>query len=162
MREGALFPTFTERANIHLIGLTVPLDAGGSPEIPELWKKFRPLEASIDGRIEGTYYGVVELSDRTDGSFDYTVAVEVAGAGTRPPDGLVAKTLAGGRFAVFTHVCAGGPIGPGLQQTMRMIHGEWVRMTRTPLRDFYDLEVYDSRFDPATLTGEIGIWIPVG
>lgn len=161
MREGALFPTFIERNDIHLVGLTVPLDAGGSPEIPDLWEKFRPLEAAVDGRIEGTYYGVVELSDRTDGSFDYTVAVEVP-APVAPPEGMVAKRLAGGRFAVFSHVCAGGPIGPGLQQTMRMIHGEWVRMTRTPLRDYYDLEVYDSRFDPATLTGEIAIWIPVG
>jgi AraC family transcriptional regulator len=160
MREGALFPTFTERDNIHLVGLTMPLDAGATPEIPELWNEFRPLEASIDGRIEGTYYGVVELSDRTDGSFDYTVAVEVA-APVTPPEGMVVKTLAGGRFAVFTHVCAGGPIGPGVQQTMRMIHGEWVRMTRTPLRDFYDLEVYGQRFDPATLTGEIEIWVPV-
>lgn len=160
MREPALWPTFIERDDLHLVGLSIALDETGSAEIPELWERLRPLEDTIPNRKDGVRYGAVEVSDKGDGTFDYLAAVAVA-RGAATPDGLVAKTLAGGRFAVFTHSCDGGPLGPGLQATMRMIHGEWVRMSRTPLRAYYDLEVYDQRFNPATLTGEIDIWIPV-
>ena len=160
MREGALMPTFTDREDIHLVGLTMTLDEAGSAKIPELWQQLRPLEDQVADRVPGLYYGAVEVSETGSGAFDYTAGVAVSQPAA-PPDGMVAKTLAGGRFAVFTHVCDGGPLGPSLQQTMRFIHGEWIRMTRTPLRDYYDLEVYDSRFDPATLTGEIEIWVPV-
>ena len=111
--------------------------------------------------IDGRYFGAIEMVDRKTGVIDYTVAVEVDHPPATLPDRLVAKTLAGGRFAVFTHTCTGGPVGPGLRETMRYIYGTWVPKSGCKLRAWYDLEVYDHRFRRDTLGGEIDVWVPV-
>lgn len=153
-------PKYTERGDIHVVGLREQPDPGKRADGPGLWRRFRPLMDKIPHR-QGTHnLGVVEVIDKDAGAFAYSAAIEVERIAD-VPEGLAAKTLAGGRFAVFTHRLASRDIGGELTRSFGYIYGTWVPKTGTKLRAYYDLELYDHRFDSKTISGEIDIWVPV-
>ena len=153
-------PTFTEREDIPVVGLSSTVQAGQSSDGPGQWRRFRSYVEKIKHRRGKDYLGVVEVVDKAAGTFRYSPAVEVSHI-EDVPDGLTAKTLSGGRFAVFTHRLASRDIGGELRRTFGYIYGTWVPKAGVCLRAYYDLEVYDERFDSQALTGEIDIWVPV-
>ena len=73
------------------------------------------------------------------------------------PDGMVGRTVPEGSYAVFTHVGRLDTLG----RTMNYIYGSWVPNSGYELRPGPDLELYDDRFDPASETSEMDIYIPV-
>jgi AraC family transcriptional regulator len=158
-------PKFIDHGDISFVGLREEAEPNKRVDGPSLWRRFRPLMARIPQRHGKHTLGVIEVIDKDAGAFAYSAAVEVErDAVTRAaklPDGLVGKTLTGGRFAVFTHKLASREIGGELTRTLGYIYGTWVPNSGVKLRAYYDLEVYDERFDPATISGEVDIWVPV-
>lgn len=153
-------PTFTERGDIHIVGLREPVDKEAGGDGTPVWRAFRSRIGDIRHRTGCHAYGVVEVGDKVAGEFAYWAGVEVDRTDD-VPDGLTSITLTGGRFAVFTVKLAGGDIGAELKRTFKYIYGTWVPKAGAKLRAYYDLEVYDEHFDPQTLTGEVDIWVPV-
>lgn len=155
-----LEPTIIERGDIHVVGLCASFDQESSVGIPDLWRRFNPAPGEIANAVPDRYWGVIEMTNMDAGEFDYTVALEVPEPAA-PPDGLVANTLAGGRFAVFTHKIRAVPLGPELRQTMRYIFGTWVERSEECLRAWYELELYDERFNHGNIGGELDIYVPI-
>ena len=124
------------------------------------WRRFRPLIDTVGCRIGEHTFGVVEVVDKDSGVFCYSAAVEISDDGT-VKDPLMTKTLEGGRFAVFTHTLASQAIGDELKRTFRYIYGTWLPQSGEKLRAYYDLEYYDSRFNPRDLSGTVEIWVPI-
>ena len=155
-----LEPKYTEHGDFHVVGLREQPDPGKRADGPGLWRRFRPFMDKIPHRRGTHSLGVIEVIDKDAGAFAYSAAVEVAQIAD-VPEGLTAKTLAGGRFAVFTHKLASRDIGGELTRTLGYIYGTWVSKSGTKLRAYYDLELYDHRFDNKTISGEVDIWVPV-
>lgn len=158
-------PKFAERGDISFVGLRLDVDAKKGADGPDVWRRFHPMIEKIRHRRGTHALGVVEVIDKAAGAFAYSAAVEVERVAVERaadvPQGLIGKTLPGGRFAVFTHRLASCDIGAELMRTFGYIYGTWVPRSGTKLRAYYDLEVYDQRFDSKTITGEVDIWVPV-
>jgi AraC family transcriptional regulator len=153
-------PRFTERGDIIVVGLRQDANMKAGVDGPNVWRQFRPLIDKIPHRRGKHAFGVVEVSDKQAGAVAYSAAVEVERLGKLAP-GLAGKTLPGGRFAVFTCKLASCDIGGELKRTFGYIYGTWVPNSGAKLRASYDLELYDERFDPKTISGEVDIWVPV-
>ncbi len=155
-----MHPTFTTRGDIRIVGLAQPFRKSEGLDGPAVWRRFRPFVERIPNRVGCHTYGLNEVVDMAAGELIYAPAVEVSEIGDLP-DELFGKTLEGGHFAVFAFPLAGGDIGAEFRRAYDFIYGAWAQENRSCLRAWYDLEVYDERFDPATLTGEASIWVPV-
>ena len=153
-------PTFTTRGDIAVVGLAQPFRKSEGVDGPAVWRRFRPFVERIPNRAGSHTFGLNEVVDLEAGELVYAPAVEVSAIGDLP-DELFGKILEGGRFAVFAFPLAGGDIGAEFRRVYDFIYGEWAQENRTCLRAWYDFEYYDERFDPATLTGEAAIWVPV-
>ena len=155
-----LTPTFTARPDIPIVGLAQPFRRGGELDGPAVWRRFEPFVARIPNRVGTHTFGLNEVVDMAAGDLVYAPAVEVNAIGDLP-EGLFGKILEGGRFAVFAFPLAGGDIGAEFRRAYDFIYGAWAQDNRSRLRAFHDFEFYDERFDPATLSGEASIWVPV-
>ena len=155
-----LTPTFTTRADIPIVGLAQPFKKSEGLDGPAVWRRFRPFVERIPNCVGDHTFGLNEVVDTEAGELIYAPAVEVSAIGDLP-DELFSKVLEGGRFAVFAFPLAGGDIGADFRRAYDFIYGEWAQQSGACLRAWYDFEVYDERFDPATLSGEAEIWVPV-
>lgn len=158
-----LQPRFVTLGEIHLAGIRGRTTAPDTV-LPRLWDRWDCLRAGVPCLEDGRSFGVCETPAEAacleaDGSVPY---IEFVGAETNPflelPEGVLAKTLPGGRYAVFTHT---GPAAT-LPQTYDYIWGSWTLTTDEVLDDREDFEVYDSRFlGPECPDSQINIYIPV-
>lgn len=136
----------------------------GNNILPGLWLALTECCTPVRGSRTARRIGICE-SDRAavqvskEGSvaFSEFVGIEVDGA-CPLPDGMVKKTIPGGRYAVFTH---SGTIA-SLLKTYDYIWGSWILFTKETLDEREDFEVYDGRFlgadDPLS---QIDIYIPI-
>lgn len=133
--------------------------------IPSMWQEFNPRIEEIKNRTMGIRgYGICIVEpdyDMTrfseDTEYNELVGVEVTDFPTIP-DGMTAKLLKGGKYAVFTHK---GKIA-NIYMTYDYIWGTWLPFWgfELDLRD--DFEFYDERFlEPENERSEIDIYIPV-
>ena len=158
-----LQPRFVTLGEIHLAGIR-GRTATQDTALPELWSRWDRLCAGVSCLEGRRSFGVCETPAEAacleaDGSVHYT---EFVGTESGPfpelPEGVLAKTLPGGRYAVFTHT---GPAA-ALAQTYDYIWGSWALTTGEVLDDREDFEVYDSRFlGPECPDSQIDIYIPV-
>ena len=153
-------PRFAERDDVTFVGLREDADAKRKVDGPGVWRRFRPFIERIAHRRGTHTLGVIEVIDKTGGAFAYSAAVEVDRI-ANVPEGLAAKTLPGGRFAVFTHRLASRDIAAELTRSFGYIYGTWVARSGIKLRAYYDLELYDHRFDNKTIAGDVEIWVPI-
>jgi len=158
-------PTYTERGDLTVVGLAQPFNVkDGGTDGPAVWRRFHPFIHGIAHRVNRHTLGISEVVDHDAGDFLYSPAVEVSeapDASGELPDELFTKVLKGGRFAVFTVKLTSPDIGGEIRQAYQYIYGPWADENRQCLRDWYDFEYYDERFDPETLAGEVDIWVPV-
>ena len=159
-------PAFTTRGDIAVVGLAQPFRKSEGVDGPAVWRRFRPFVERIPNCVGDHTFGLNEVVDTEAGELIYAPAVEVTTLNDLPeelfgPGQLFRKVLEGGRFAVFAFPLAGGDIGADFRRAYDFIYGEWAQQDGACLRARYDFEVYDERFDPATLTGEASIWVPV-
>lgn len=133
--------------------------------IPDMWRSFSSRIEEIKNRVEGFKgYGICE----TDPDYDlnkfnentetsHFVGVEVYSFDDLPP-GMMAKTLCGGKYAVFTHK---GKTST-LQMTYDYVWGTWVLCSGFEIDQRDDFEFYDERFlGPDHDLSEFDIYIPV-
>ena len=153
-----MHPTFTTRRDIAVVGLAQPFRKSEGVDGPAVWRRFRPFLGHIPNRVGDHTFGLNEVVDMEAGELVYAPAVEVSAIGELP-DELFGKMLEGGRFAVL---CAARRrrYRRGFARLRfhlwRVGAAEW----RLPAR-LVRFRVYDERFDPATLSGEAEIWVPV-
>ena len=143
------------------VGLAGSFSPGDTELIGQLWERFVPRMGEVPDQ-KGTYsLGVcmgphpdVELKPGT--SFVYIAAVPVTN-NAKVPEGMVSTTIPAGRYAVFTHR---GAIAE-LPHTINYIWGTWLPQCGYERREGPDFELYDERFDAATVSGEIDIYLPI-
>lgn len=130
-------------------------------QIPALWERFLRQYKNMDC-FTGTGYSICETPEASyteDG--DLVFSVLAGGAVTdfnHLPQTLVKKTLAAGKYAVFTHQ---GTFA-NLQKTYQYIYGTWLPTAKEELDCREDFEVYEhevSSFDNPE--NKIKIFIPI-
>lgn len=96
-----------------------------------------------------------------DDDLTYVAAREVTDL-EKLPDGLVGHEVEAQTYAVFTiGLTEDEPIGKQMGRAHRHIWDNWLPSSDYAFAEAPDFEHYDERFDPATKTGEIDIYIPV-
>lgn len=122
--------------------------------IPAQWQRFIPHIGHMPGQVGMITYGVCCNSDGS-GNFDYVAGVEVTSFDDLPEE-FSRVRIPARRYAVFTHHHVATMRG-----AMRTIWTRWLPASGHEVADAPDFERYDERFDPATGTGAIEIWLPL-
>lgn len=151
-------PVIRQVEAFRLCGLAEDFDMQSRIEgIPRLWQRFVPYLGKIPGQLDDVTYGACVSTGKHGELFRYAAAVRVANDAP-VPEGLTAHQVPAGRYAVFTHR------GPAhrIKDTVEYIWTTWLAENGTcEYRLAPDYEYYDDRFDPATETGEMEIYVPV-
>ncbi len=155
-----LTPRFTDKDAFTLIGLTQRFAQGRTEDIPALWEGLMARFEEIPSQIPGRAYGFGSMIEDEEGAFDYLAAVEVE-ADTLPPEGMVRRQVPALHYAVFTHKADDPDLSTHLPRSMNHIFGVWLPASGYELAAGFDFELYDERFDSASKTGEIDIYLPV-
>lgn len=123
--------------------------------VPAQWAEFTEL-AAVAGLDAPVTYGAICGTDMAAQRFEYMTAIEVPTF-----DGLAEAIgrmrVPAARYAVFEHH---GSIAT-LRTTWDAILHSWYPASGERDAGTPDFERYDARFDPATGTGTVEIWVPV-
>lgn len=163
-------PIIKRLDELTVIGLAATFISIRSPEannfevIPALWDRLIGRIDEIPGRREHVSLGLCcplppQIERSHPDEFYYIAGFPVDATGP-VPDGMVMRRVAAGRYAMFTHR---GPLGE-LGATVDYIYGTWMPTAKREPgnHDRPDIEWYDERFDPASTTSEIDIYVPIG
>lgn len=153
-------PRIESRPASRLVGLSMTIARGGQQEIPGLWRRFRTVYPEIPGKDETAFYGLCYDQDRRDGRFTYLAALAVETKDAVAEE-LTALDLPAGLYAVFTHKIDDCDLSKDIPNTFRYIFGSWLPASDYEIGDGPDFELYDERFDSATMSGEIDLYIPI-
>ena len=158
-----LKPRFVTLDAIHLAGIRGSMTDPGT-SLPRLWARWNQLRAGLPQLDGGRAFGVCETPAEDaclepDGSAACRMFVGAeTGMLKTLPDGVSAKTLPGGPYAVFTHT---GPAA-ALSRTYDYIWGSWVLTTEASLDNREDFEVYAPHYPgPDSPEGRIEVYVPV-
>jgi AraC family transcriptional regulator len=144
-----------------LVGLRLKMSLAEN-RTRELWQTFMPRRNEATARV-GSHFVSMQVFDREQGDpfspespFEKWAAVEVAPQ-VNPPEGMETYTLAGGKYAVFTHR---GPASEA-PATFHKIFGIWLPNSGYALdaREHFEILPPDYRPDDPEATEEI--WIPI-
>lgn len=130
--------------------------------IPRLWDRlFKRIEEIPERRNAAVAYGLCSMIDneqerRHPAELFYLAGVEVA-PDAEVPEEMLRRVVPPATYAVFTHV---GRID-ALGATMHSIYNTWLPESGLTLAMGPDLELYDKRFDHASESSEMDIYIPV-
>ena len=155
-------PKFVKLDERKIAGLRQRVSRGVTTSIPELWTTLHERMHEFENAVAGAAYGVcIHDVDGGPGDFDYMAGLQVRGDG-EVPAGMETIILAPRDYAVFTF----SPDTPDLPQAFRrayaFIFETWLPASDYKIAAASDFEYYEqSRFDAATLTGEIDIYLPV-
>ena len=154
-------PEFCEREKELAVGVGGSFKIGDFREISKLWKEFDKRSSEIESAGSGYSLGVcmdshpdIEVGEGD--QFVYLACLPVKSL-EKVPAGMHGVELPAGKYAVFTHK---GSIAT-ITQTVHYIWGTWVPKHSDILKKGPDFELYDSRFDPHSLEGEVDIYIPL-
>jgi predicted transcriptional regulator YdeE len=152
---GTLSPRLEEGQAMLLVGIRREHTFADAPrQIPSQWDAFM-RRRPIDGEVEGVTYGAMCATFLARQAFEYMTAVEVASFDGVPID-LGRMRVPSALYLVFEHT---GHV-TGIQSTWADVHRYLpscgYRLANTP-----DFERYDARYDAATGTGVVEIWVPV-
>jgi predicted transcriptional regulator YdeE len=129
--------------------------AGMANDIPRQWEDFQKL-GQLPGQIGTTAYGAICSGDAEKQVMEYMCAVEVQSF-----DGLPAEIgrmrVPAASYAVFVHE---GDVAT-IRSTWQQIFSSWLPSSGMRSANTPDFELYDERFDAATSSGVVEIWVPV-
>jgi predicted transcriptional regulator YdeE len=142
-------PRLVNEAEFRVIGSSVRTsnaqEMGGAGRIAKLWERFvaENLLAQIPDKLDGAILAVyTDYASDQDGEYTLIVGARVKD-GAKPPQGMVAKNVPAGRYAVFTS--EKGPVE-------KIVVGTWQRTWSTVKSELggdrayvADFEVYDQR-----------------
>ena len=155
-------PTFVDLPDLHVLGLSGRYTGGHTEGIPDLWVRFVTAWTGLGRQIPEKSYGfcydegVGEEGAGKDVPVTYMAAFPVEGP-EDAPEGLEARIVPANRYAVFTSKDGVAGIG----EMYRYVFETWMPESGYRRGEGPDFELYDDRFDPETMTGEIDIWVPV-
>ncbi|MBI4405968.1 MAG: AraC family transcriptional regulator [Deltaproteobacteria bacterium] len=161
LKEGVTMePKIVGKPAFKIVGMLENHNQDNAHQIPELWTRFVQRVMGIPNRKGTHYFGVSEVIDLKEASFNYIACVEVDDKQT-PPEGMVYREIPANTYAVFTHTNRTSSLHDSLQETLQYIWGTWI-----PKSDYVpvkapDFELYDERFNPMTMRGEIDICVPI-
>lgn len=159
LMEGTItmMPDIRTKEAFSVIGMGNDFIIGKTDSIPALWDQFmqRRTEIQVRGHID---YGVCTKAhdNESTGAFHYTASAETD-TNAPLPAGMERVLIPGGTYAVFTHK---GHLNQ-FEKTVEYVWKIWVPKNASRLADGPDFELYDDRFSPETMSGEIEIWVPV-
>lgn len=123
-------------------------------DIPAQWEEFNRL-GRLPGQEGATTYGVICGASIEVQTMEYMCGVEVASLEALPPDvGRLRVPVQ--HYAVFVHQGHIGGIGQAWDGAWAWLAESEYESAQTP-----DFERYDERYDPASGTGSVEIWVPV-
>ena len=147
-------PRIVDGKPMHIVGISEVYAQQERSAIPDQWKRFAPNIGKIPGQTSRIAYGI--MFDVPEG-FEYITGVEVSGAST-PRGDLKQIILPALKYAIFPH----NGDASTLWQTADSAYRNWLPSSGHELADQPKLiERYGEKFDPATKTGDIEIWVPL-
>ncbi len=147
-------PRLVDGTPMQIVGISKTYAQQERSAIPDQWKRFAPHVGNIPGQASRVAYGIMFDAP---GGFEYMTGVEVSGAPTLNGD-LKQITLPALKYAIFAHH---GDVST-LWQTADAAYRDWLPASGHELADQPKLiERYGEKFDPATNSGDIEIWVPL-
>ncbi len=132
-------------------------------KISQLWKRFIKQKHHIAHIKEGYALGVclpnlIDTSNHSGQGFIYMAGLPVTSL-SKIPEGMDSCIIPKTNYAVFTHK---GALAT-LPTTINYIWGTWIPKNIEQYQhvNMPDFELYDSRFDPLTESGEFDVYIPI-
>jgi AraC family transcriptional regulator len=148
-------PRVEKRGPIQVAGVARTYRCDGPNDIPGQWQKLAPFIGHLPAQKGNVAYGVGSGMIGSNETYQYLAGVAVSDTKALP-DGFTSLVIPERTYAVFTHRGR----AQDTPQSMGTILSE--HLPRMGLKSAGDMvESYDERFDPATGSGEIDIWIPV-
>lgn len=148
-------PVMRSKDAFRVAGLARVYPMGPAGDIPALWQEFNAHMSELNGAYPAAAYGM--CFDQEDGeSFEYLAAADLP-AGSHVPEPLVTRDIPALDYAVFTHK---GHVSD-IHKLFRGVYETWLPESGKSHGAGPDIEFYDHRFNPTTLTGEVELWIPV-
>lgn len=156
-------PNTVQREEETVVGLGGSFGEQPFNGISKLWDEFSKRSNEIAHQKPGFVLGVCMMKSHPDcplqpgDSIVYMAAKPVTKV-EDVPAGMIVQKIPASKYAVFTHK---GPLS-ALPQTIQYIMGTWVpQNSELHKKGAPNLELYDHRFNPETLDGEIDIYIPI-
>jgi AraC family transcriptional regulator len=128
---------------------------GGTAAIPGQWQRYHQKVDEIPDRVGNVAYGVCCNGDDS-GNFDYIAGVEVSDFSNLPRE-FSRVRIPEQKYAVFTH----SEHISTIRRTVNTIWNHWLPQSGLCVADAPNFERYDEKFDPATGSGGLEIWVPV-
>ncbi|PWT94282.1 MAG: hypothetical protein C5B53_13600 [Candidatus Melainabacteria bacterium] len=146
-----------------VVGTARACSEGGFNDIERLWDSFLKRKCEIVHAKKENALGVCmgehpDVAKNAGETFVYVAGVPVSEL-TELPKGMVSLTIPKRKYAIFTHKgCL-----DALPQTVSYIWGTWIPKN---VEDYgqsagLDFELYDSRFQTDSRSGEFDIYVPV-
>jgi AraC family transcriptional regulator len=148
-------PRFEKAQPFCVAGLAERCSNETSAGIPAQWQRFQPYLGNIPGQVGKVAYGVVYNGD-DQGNVDYLCGVEVSDYSDVPAE-LSRVRIPENRYAVFSHRDHISTI----RRTFNTIWSKWFPESGHEPADAPFFERYDERFNPATGSGGLEIWVPL-
>jgi len=159
-------PTIQNLPSRTVVGIGAKFISVLSPEannfivIPGLWQQYGPRQHEIGSRKNeaaiGAVYCLDQIENEPANQCFYFACAEVTDA-TTVPEGMEAREIPAGKYAVFTHKGKIENIG----HTMGYIYGSWLPRSEHELRDAPELEIYGEKFDADSDDSEMEVCIPI-
>lgn len=161
-----LQPQIVEKLELKVVGIEAAFIHSLSPDatnlavIGPLWQKFSQRAGQVPNRIGREMFGIICDRPKVERShpdeLQYLAGVAVSSA-DKIPEGMIARTVPAGTFAVFLHR---GPIR-AIGATMHEIYRVWLPQSAYRHAQIADIELYDRRFCMDSDDSEMEYWISV-
>lgn len=147
-----------------VVGLEQQFQRETLGDVAGLWTQLRDRADEIESAIPyadgGASFGIFSVTAPPASEITYLAATQVRDL-SAVPDGMVGREIGGEQAAVFTVRLEPGPIGPQVGAAYDAIWRHWLPASDYVPAAQHDIERYDQRFDPATMTGELELIMPV-
>ncbi len=152
-------PRFEHKEAFTVIGLGKDCSFSEPNTIGALWDDFsrqkHRIKPSHDTAGYGVCYGAKEKETFAE-KFHYTAAIGISDDAP-VPEGMEKIHISAHEYAVFTHKGR----ATDMQKTNDFIWKTWLPQSGLELADAPDFEVYGSRWDKKTSSGEVKIFVPI-
>ena len=156
-------PRIVEVNDRQLVGMKVTTQLINN-QIPRLWQTFMPRRLEVKNALKTGFFAVHE-HDMGMNFKNFTPATEYVSwaaievsAQEDLPEGMEARTLAGGTYAIFIHK---GPAA-NFKPTMDFIYGQWLPTSEYELDERHQFELMPEDYlGPNHPEAEEEVWVPV-
>ncbi len=145
-----------------LIGKSIKMSLSNN-KTEELWQSFMPHRMQIKNRVGSHYYSIqVYDSEMSFSSFNPSkvflkCAMVECNNLDEIPDGMEARILESGLYAVFIH--KGKP--SAFAKTAQYIYGQWIPQSKYQLDQRPHFEILGEKYQRNSDESEEEVWIPI-